>query len=223
MSARAPIRLLIVEDHRMLADALAMVVGEDPDLKIVADPVDNADDAVALAAEHRPDVILMDVVLRGQGTGIDATRRIKELIPETKVVVISGMSRDQLLVQAVEAGASGFLDKSEAVDAALGAVKAAAAGEALIDPVLLSRVLREVAGQRKEREIAERLVARLTAREREILELIAEGLRNEAIADKLFLSVRTVQKHVQNVLTKLEVHSKLEAVAFAARAGLVSF
>lgn len=207
----------------MLADALAMVMSEDPELALVADPVDTAEAAVALATEHQPDVVLMDIQLRGPDTGIDATRRIKEISPETKVVIISGLGKDRLLVQAVEAGASGFLDKSEAVEEALSAAKAAAAGEALIDPILLSRLLREVAGERHERGDAERLVARLTPREREILQLIADGHRNEAIAEQLYLSVRTVQKHVQNVLTKLGVHSKLEAVAFAAKAGVVSF
>ena len=219
----APIRLLIVEDHRLLADSLALVIAGDPELELVADPVDTAEGAVAAATEHRPDVMLMDVQLRGAETGIDATRRIKEMLPETKVVIISGLGNETLLVEATEAGASGFISKTEAVEEAIAAVKAAAAGEALIDPVLLSRLLRQMAIHRRERSEADLMVARLTPREREILQLIADGLRNEAIADRLFLSVRTVQKHVQNILHKLSVHSKLEAVAFAAKAGLVSF
>lgn len=218
-----PIRLLIVEDHRLLADSLAMVIADDPTLSLVADPVDTAEDAVAATAKHRPDVVMMDVQLRGPETGIDATRRIKESVPETKVVIISGLGHETLLVEATEAGASGFIDKTEAVEEAISAVKAAAAGEALVDPVLLSRLLRKMAVERRGRSEAERLVARLTPREREILQLIADGLRNEAIAERLFLSVRTVQKHVQNILQKLTVHSKLEAVAFAAKAGVVSF
>ncbi|MGH2723595.1 MAG: response regulator [Actinomycetota bacterium] len=219
----APIRLLIVEDHRLLADSLALVIDDDPALSLVADPVDTAEAAVAAATEHRPDVILMDVQLRGPETGIDATRRIKELVPETKVVIISGLGHETLLVEATEAGASGFIDKTEAVEAAISAVKAVAAGEALVDPILLSRLLRQMAVERREQGEAQRLVARLTPREREVLQLIAEGLRNEAIADRLYLSVRTVQKHVQNILNKLSVHSKLEAVAFAAKTGVVSF
>lgn len=218
-----PIRLLIVEDHRLLADSLAMVIAEDPSLSLVADPVDTAEGAVAATAEHRPDVILMDVQLRGPETGIEATRRIKDRFPDTKVVIISGLGHETLLVEATEAGASGFVDKTEAVEHAISAVKAAAAGEALVDPVLLSRLLRKMAVERRGRSEAERLVARLTPREQEILQLMADGLRNEAIAERLFLSVRTVQKHVQNILQKLAVHSKLEAVAFAAKAGVVSF
>jgi DNA-binding NarL/FixJ family response regulator len=192
------IRLAICEDHRMLADALAMVIADDEELELVAPPVDTAEDAVALCAEHRPDVILMDVQLRGAATGLDATRELKTVSPDTQVVIVSGMGQDRLLVEAVEAGASGFLDKTEAVEEAIKAIKAAAAGEPLIDPIVLARLIRQAAEER------------------------AQGMRNDDIARSLHLSIRTVQTHVQNILTKLGVHSRLEAVAFAARAGIVS-
>lgn len=206
----------------MLADALAMVVETDDELELVAPPVDTEDAAVALCEEHRPDVFLMDVQLAGSGNGLDATRRIKRVSPGTHVVIVSGMGQDRLLVEAVEAGASGFLDKTEAVESAISAVKAVAAGEALIDATTLSRLLRRSAEERAARRDTERLTEQLTAREREILQLVAQGLRNEEIARSLHLSVRTVQTHVQNVLGKLGVHSRLEAVAFAARAGVVT-
>jgi DNA-binding NarL/FixJ family response regulator len=216
------IRLAICEDHRMLADALVMVIEDDDELELVAPPVDTAEDAVALCAEHRPDVILMDVQLRGAATGLDATREIKRISPDTQVVIVSGMGQDRLLVEAVEAGASGFLDKTEAVEEAINAVKAAAAGEALIDPAVLSRLIRRAAEEREARRDETMLTGQLTAREMEILQLLAQGMRNDDIARALHLSIRTVQTHVQNILNKLAVHSRLEAVAFAARAGIVT-
>jgi DNA-binding NarL/FixJ family response regulator len=216
------IRLAICEDHRMLADALAMVIADDEELELVAPPVDTAEDAVALCAEHRPDVILMDVQLRGAATGLDATRELKTVSPDTQVVIVSGMGQDRLLVEAVEAGASGFLDKTEAVEEAIKAIKAAAAGEPLIDPIVLARLIRQAAEERAVRRSEDLLTGQLTARELEILQLLAQGMRNDDIARSLHLSIRTVQTHVQNILTKLGVHSRLEAVAFAARAGIVS-
>jgi DNA-binding NarL/FixJ family response regulator len=216
------IRLAICEDHRMLADALALVVVGEADLELVAPPVDTAEDAVALCEAHHPDVILMDVQLRGAVNGLEATRQIKRISPDTQVVIVSGLGQDRLLVEAVEAGACGFLDKTEAVEEAISAVRAAAAGEALIDPATLSRLLRRAAEERAAKRDTTRLTDQLTAREREILQLVAQGLRNEEIARALHLSVRTVQTHVQNILGKLGVHSRLEAVAFAARAGVVT-
>jgi DNA-binding NarL/FixJ family response regulator len=216
------ITLAICEDHRMLADALQMVVAEDEELHLVAPPVDNAEAAIALVEEHRPDVILMDIQLRGATTGIEATRSIRKISPDTQVVIVSGLGQERMLVEAVEAGACGFLDKTEAVEDAIAAVKAAAAGEPLIDPNTLSRLLRQAAEERAATRDTQMLTDQLTNREREMLQLLSQGLRNEDIAGSLHLSVRTVQTHVQNILGKLGVHSRLEAVAFAARAGIVT-
>jgi len=124
---------------------------------------------------------------------------------------------DRLLVEAVEAGASGFLSKDEAAEEVLAAVKSAADGEVLIDPATLTRLLAQVAREREEQRDAMALLDDLTDREREILSLLAGGVRNDEIAQKLFISPQTVQTHVRNILGKLRVHSKLEAVAFAVR------
>ncbi len=161
----------------------------------------------------------MDVQLKGPMTGVEATREIKQVSPATKVVIVSGSkTREALLVAAVEAGASGVVEKTEAVERLVEVTKAAAAGELLIDPAALPRVLQLVAKQRAVRTEVCLRVASLTRREREILQLVGEGLGNEGLAQRLHLSVRTVETHVQNVLRKLGVHSKLEAVALAARA-----
>jgi two-component system NarL family response regulator len=217
------VSLLICDDHKILTDALATMVGLDPELTLVGAPVHTPDDAIALAAEHLPDVVLMDIVFKGGGmSGIDATRAIKEASPSTKVVVMTAHDEDRLLVEAVEAGASGFLSKDEPAEDVLAAAKAAAEGEVLIDPVTLTRLLAQVAHERQEQADAMRLLSDLTEREREILGLLAKGLRNEEIAKQLFISPQTVQTHVRNILGKLRVHSKLEAVTFAVKHGVIS-
>ena len=214
--------MLICDDHKILTDALATVVGLDDELTMVAPPVHAPDEAIKLAEEHLPNVVLMDIVFKGDGmTGIEATRRIKEASPSTKVVIMTAHDEDRLLVEAVEAGASGFLSKDEAAEEVLAAAKSAADGEVLIDPATLTRLLAQVAREREAHREAQMLLDDLTDREREILQLLAEGMRNDGIAQKLFISPQTVQTHVRNILGKLRVHSKLEAVAFAVKHGAI--
>jgi DNA-binding NarL/FixJ family response regulator len=219
-----PVTLLICDDHRTLTDALAMVVERDDGLRLVAPPVADPERAVQICREHRPDVVLMDIVFKGRSgtmSGIEATRRIKELSPATKVVIMTAHDDERLLVEAVEAGASGFLGKDEPADEVLRAAKAAAEGEVLIEPATLSRLLHQVTTEREERREVQALFARLSEREWEILRLLAQGRRNEGIAAALFISPQTVQTHVRNVLGKLGVHSKLEAVALAVKHGQI--
>jgi DNA-binding NarL/FixJ family response regulator len=222
VATRDPVSLLICDDHKILTDALATVVGLDDELDMVAQPVHKPEEAIRLAEEHLPNVVLMDIVFKGDGmSGIEATRRIKEASPSTKVVIMTAHDEDRLLVEAVEAGASGFLSKDEAAEEVLAAAKSAADGEVLIDPATLTRLLAQVAREREEKRDALALLNDLTDREREILGLLAEGMRNDEIAAKLYISPQTVQTHVRNILGKLRVHSKLEAVAFAVRHGAI--
>jgi DNA-binding NarL/FixJ family response regulator len=220
--ASQPSTLVICDDHKILTDALAMVVERDPELRLVAPPVHTAEQAVEICREHHPDVVLMDIVFKGGIDGIEATRRIKEISPATKVVIMTAHDDERLLVDAVEAGASGFLGKDEAADQVLAAAKAAAEGEVLIDPATLTRLLHQVAREREARRDALTLLESLTEREREILELLSQGMRNDGIAQMLYISPQTVQTHVRNVLAKLGVHSKLEAVAFAVKNGVIT-
>jgi RNA polymerase sigma factor (sigma-70 family) len=218
--ANGDIGLLICDDHKILTDALAMVVERSDGMRLVAPPVHSPEEGIALAEEHHPDVVLMDIVFKGGGmTGIEATRKIKEASPSTKVVVMTAHDDDHLLVEAVEAGASGFLSKDEAAEEVLSAAKAAADGEVLIDPTTLTRLLAQVAREREAQRDALKLLNDLTEREREILQLLAEGKRNDDIAKQLYISPQTVQTHVRNILGKLRVHSKLEAVSFAVKNG----
>jgi DNA-binding NarL/FixJ family response regulator len=220
--ANRPTTLLICDDHKILTDALAMVVERDGSLRMIAAPVHVPEEAIELCREHQPDVVLMDIVFKGHMDGIKATRRIKEVSPATRVVIMTAHDDDRLLVEAVEAGASGFLGKEEAAREVLSAAKAAAEGEVLIDPATLTRLLHQVSMEREARRDAEALLGELTERERQVLQLLAEGMRNEGIAHKLFISPQTVQTHVRNLLAKLGVHSKLEAVAFAVKHGWIS-
>jgi DNA-binding NarL/FixJ family response regulator len=217
-----PITLLICDDHKLLTDSLAMVVAAEADIDMVADPVDDPSLAIDLVKAHRPDVVLMDVSFKaGAMNGFDATRRIKDASPATNVVIMTASNDEAALVAGVEAGAAGFLNKTEAVDEVLAAVRGAAEGEVLIDPALLARALQQVARDREARRQAEQLLGQLTDRELEVLQLLAKGIRNEGIAEQLFISAQTVQTHVRNILAKLRVHSKLEAVSFAVRHGVV--
>jgi DNA-binding NarL/FixJ family response regulator len=214
------VRVLLCDDHRILSDALATLIGLDAGLDLVAPPVQTGQDAVDAVLEHGPEVVLMDVELIGAMTGFQATSRIREMSPTTYVVVMSGVGDpDRALINAIEAGASGFLPKTETASRLLDAVRAAARGESLIDAVTLTRVLRRIAQDRKDRLGIQQRTNRLTSREREILQNLAQGQSNDDIAAALFISTNTVQTHTRNILGKLGVHSKLQAVALAAKAG----
>lgn len=217
-----PVTLLICDDHRVLTDALAIVVGLDGGLDLVAPPVQDPHSAIDLCAQLRPNVVLMDIDFKQEMSGIDATRKIKEISPATKVIIMTAHDDDRLLVDAVEAGASGFLSKDDAAQELLSAAKAAADGEVLIDPETLARLLPQVARERELKRDALLLLHDLTEREREILPLLAQGMRNDDIAAQLYISPQTVQTHVRNILGKLRVHSKLEAVSFAVRHGAIT-
>jgi DNA-binding NarL/FixJ family response regulator len=219
---REPIVLLICDDHKILTDALAMVVERDPSLAMLSAPVHAPEAAIELCRAHRPDVVLMDIMFKGPMNGIEATRAIKEASPATKVVIMTAHDDERLLVEAVEAGASGFLVKDEAAQEVLGAAKAAAEGEVLIDPATLTRLLQQVSQKREADRAALARLKQLTERELEVIQQLAQGMRNDDIATKLFISPQTVQTHVRNVLAKLGVHSKLEAVALAVKHGAIS-
>lgn len=222
MEDRGLTTLLICDDHRILTDALAMVVDRDGSFALAAPPVHDPERAVELCRAHQPDVVLMDIEFRGRIDGIEATRRIKEVSPATKVVIMTAHDDERMLVEAVEAGACGFLGKEEAAEQVLAAARAAAEGEALIDPDLLARLLQRVSKEREARREVRRRFERLTGREWEILRELSQGRRNDDIAARMVISPQTVQTHVRNLLGKLEVHSKLEAVTLAVRHGQIA-
>ncbi|MBI4730452.1 MAG: response regulator transcription factor [Acidobacteria bacterium] len=215
MSEREHVRVMVVDDHQMFAQGLMKVLGEEPDFEVVG-VASGVEEARRLARLHHPDVILMDFDLP-DGDGAKATELIRAERPETRVVMLTSFTDEAVLVAAIEAGCSGYVTKHKAVEEVARAVRAADAGEALISPSMLARLLPKL------RRSYRGLGSDLTPREIELLRLLAEGLANRAIAERLLISLHTVRNHVQNILTKLQAHSKLEAVAVAVREGVIRF
>ena len=206
-------RLLIVDDHSMFADSLSMALSTESDMTVVGTAPTLAR-ARAMIVSEAPDVVLLDHRLP-DGLGVDSIHELKELRPSAKIVVLTAAAEDAMLVTATEAGCAGFILKTSPLDELVAAVRTAAAGEIMVSSELLARLLNRL--HHRDDEPAHEL----TGREREILGLIAEGLTNGAIAKRLFISVNTVRNHVQNILAKLDAHSKLEALSIAIRDGLI--
>ena len=207
------VRLLIVDDHDMFADSLRVALSAEPDLTVVGTAATLAQ-ARSMVVSTAPDVVLLDHRLP-DGFGVDSIAELKTLRPDAKIMVLTAVAEDSMLVTATEAGCAGFILKTSPLDELVTAVRTAAAGEIMVSTELLARLLNRLHHQH------ERPTHDLTGREREILELIAEGLTNGAIAKRLYISVNTVRNHVQSVLTKLDAHSKLEALSIAIREGLI--
>lgn len=207
------VRLLIVDDHDMFADSLRLALSVEDDMTVVGTASTLAE-ARAMIVSDAPDVVLLDHRLP-DGLGVDAIAELKALRPEARIVVLTAAAEDSVLVAATEAGCAGFILKTSPLDELVAAVRTAAAGEMMVSSDLLGRLLNRL-HHRHELPPHD-----LTAREREILGLIAEGLTNGAIAKRLFISVNTVRNHVQNILAKLDAHSKLEALSIAIRDGLI--
>ena len=208
-----PVRVLIVDDHEVLAASLSLVLDDQPGLTTVG-VAGTLERARLLMATTQPDVVLLDHRLP-DGDGVAAIEELRALQPGAGIVVLTASAADHVLVSAIEAGAAGFVSKTRSLEEVTAAVRAAAAGESVISPELLARLLprlhRGSAGSRSD----------LTEREREVLGLLADGLSNAAIAQRLTVSVHTVRNHIANLSAKLGAHSKLEALSIAVRDGLL--
>jgi len=208
------VRVLIVDDHEMFASSLRLALSSETDLDVVGTAATLAQ-AKNLLVTLEPDVVLLDHLLP-DGLGVDSITELRRLRPAVQIVVLTAAAEDSMLVMATEAGCAGFLLKTSPLEELVAAVRTAAAGEMLVSSELLARLLGRLRHDRSQP------ATDLTGREREILELIAEGLTNAAIAKRLFISVNTVRNHVQSLLAKLGAHSKLEALSVAVRDGLIS-
>jgi DNA-binding NarL/FixJ family response regulator len=209
------VSVIVVDDHRMFAESLSRLLSEEVDIEVLGMASSGAE-GIALAARMRPRVALVDYQMPGQD-GVEVAAAIKQLDRSTMVVMLTGSADDRVLIAAIDAGCSGFLTKDQAAAEVVGAVRAAAAGEALISPALLARLLPKLT--RSQQVIGDDL----TDREREILGRLARGTTNRVIADEVHLSLNTVRNYVQAILTKLGAHSKLEAVSTAVRAGIIDY
>ncbi len=216
-----PIRVLVVDDHQMFSEALALLLVKQPGLEMLG-TAGGAEEALALCKEDPPDVVLMDLDLPGMD-GIEATRELRALCPEAKVIVVTALQSPAVIACALAAGACGFVPKIEAVDHLVAIVRRAAAGEMVMPasdlPLVLDQ-LRGIRGIHGAPPVGELALARLTARETEILLALAAGQSTASVAGGLGISPLTVQSHVKSILAKLGVHSKIEAVTMAWRHGL---
>lgn len=209
-----PIKILVVDDHHVFATSLARALNDEPDIDVVA-AVTTIDDALRHADADAIDVVLSDYRL-GVGDGVQLTQALLERHPEMAVVILTASSDEAILASALEAGCSGFVTKAEPIESVIAAIRAAAVGEAVITPSLLARLLPRLSSRPKGRN------PDLTEREREVLQLIAAGMTNQQIADHLTVALDTARNHVRSILTKLGVHSKLQAAAAAVQRGLVT-
>ncbi len=211
------LRVMVADDHRMMVQALLIALTREPGMEVVA-TASTVRETVARAAESRPDVLLVDYHLP-DGTGADAVRDLAP--PRPKVVFLSADRSDEAVLAALEVGACGYLVKSEPLERLVAAVRRAHDGEILLQPAELVSLLARQRARARVEEARQQVADSLTAREHEILRLMAQGLDNRAIADALHLALATVRWYVQVLLEKLEVHSKLGAVARAAELGLI--
>jgi len=213
------IRALVADDQQVVREGFVALLGTQADLEVVASAADGAE-AVALSAEHRPDVVLMDVRMPVLD-GIEATRRIVESSEAPpRILVLTTFDLDDYVYDALQAGASGFLLKDVPAETLFEAVRVVAAGEALLAPAITRRLIAEFARLRP-RQVRPDSLSALTPRETEILGLVAEGLSNGEIAERLVLSDETVKTHVSHVLRKLGLRDRAQAVVVAYESGLV--
>jgi DNA-binding NarL/FixJ family response regulator len=214
--AREAIRVLVADDHALYRRGLEMVLSAEPDIEIVGEAGDGAE-AIARAEELLPDVVLMDIRMPRR-SGIEACSTIKEVVPSTKIVILTISDEESDLFQAVRAGANGYLLKDVPGEEIADGIRAVVGGQSLISPSMASALLTEFAALSRVSEARPQLPApRLTDRELQVLRLVARGMANRDIAGELFISENTVKNHVRNILEKLQLHSRMEAVVYAVR------
>jgi two-component system invasion response regulator UvrY len=217
--ARERITVLVVDDHRAVAEAIGGAMSSERGLAVSV--AWSGEEALDVVRSDPPHVILMDVAMPGMG-GLEAARRILEVDSDVKVIMLSAHDDDLLKARALETGASGYLSKISPMDQLVDAVRKARRGEPLHDQEEIDRLERRLRKRRSLEDNERERVSRLSTRETEILQLMAEGLDGQAISDKLGITYPTVRTHTANALTKLGVHSKTEAVVMAIRHGKVA-
>ena len=214
------IRVMICDDHALFRRGLVMVLESEDGVEVVGEAEDG-DEAIRKAAELAPDVVLMDVRMP-RVSGIEATRAIAEVVPTTKILMLTVSDEEEDLYEAIKAGATGYLLKEISIEEVAGAIRSVVSGQSLISPSMASKLLTEFTNlARKADERQAEFTPRLTVRELEVLKLVAKGMSNREIAGELYISDNTVKNHVRNILEKLHLHSRMEAVVYAVREKLL--
>ena len=210
------ITVMIVDDHEMVRRGACSYLEAQPDICVVAQ-AGSGEEAVRLAREFIPDVVLMDLVMPGMD-GVDATRKVKDVSPRTQIIILTSFHQDEYIFPALQAGAISFLLKDVKATELVEAIRRAARGEATLHPKIAARVIKTFRSLEAE-EATPFMI--LTDREMEVLKLIAKGYSNDKIADQLVISVGTVKGHVSNILSKLHLVDRTQAAAYAWQAGIV--
>ncbi len=210
------IRILLADDHAVVRQGTHELLAREQDLEVVAEAGDG-EEAVSLACQYAPDIVIMDIAMP-KLNGIEATRQIKAIVPRVSVLVLSAYDDDQYVFALLEAGAAGYLLKNVGADELVKAIRAVVAGDAVLHPAIARKVVGRFGppeGAHSKPSVPEQL----SEREIEVLRLAARGLKNQEIAHKLSLSIRTVQTHLSNIFSKMAVGSRTEAVLEALRKG----
>jgi DNA-binding NarL/FixJ family response regulator len=219
-----PIRVLIADDHTLVRAGMRALLEHVPDVEVVAEASEGRE-ALHLIATQQPDVVLMDITMPGLN-GLETTVRVAKEYPHVRVIILSMHAVEEYVLQALQAGASGYLLKNAATAELALAVKAVARGETYLSPaiskVVIAQYLQRTSGERDWSRVASTPYAQLTSRQREILQLIAEGHTSKDIAQRLHLSVRTIETHRTEIMQRLDIHDVAGLVRYAIRTGLVS-
>ncbi|NPA93613.1 MAG: response regulator transcription factor [Chloroflexi bacterium] len=216
-----PITVLIVDDHAVVRQGVRAFLETQPDIRVVGEAA-SGEEALPLVIREAPDVVLMDLVMPGMN-GVEATREVKRLSPRTQVIVLTSYHEDEHIFPAIQAGALSYLLKDVAPETLAEAVRRAAHGEAVLHPRVAARLIQELhaAQGASQTQGAGAPFADLTERELEVLRLIAQGMSNAEIAERLVISERTVKSHVSNILSKLHLADRTQAAVYAWKKGLM--
>jgi NarL family two-component system response regulator LiaR len=215
-SKKMKIRIAIADDHPLLREAMRNVLEQHEDMEVLGEASDG-EEAVKLSSELKPDIIVMDIVMP-KLSGIEATKQIRKVSPSTAVLVLTAYDDDRYVMGLLEAGAAGYLLKSARGEVLVKAIRAVYAGESVLHPTIIAKILKytlQIEAEGGEQKTEEQL----SDRELEILKLTARGMSNKDIANRLFLSVRTVKAHLSNIFNKMAVASRTEAIVKGVREG----
>jgi two-component system, NarL family, response regulator NreC len=213
------LRILLADDHTVIRRGLRLVLERQPGFQVIGEAADGRE-TVALAEEHKPDVIVLDLSMPNL-SGIEAARQICSKLPQTAIVTLSMQSDEGYVLRALKAGVRGYLLKDSGEDDLINAIKAVSQGKAFFSPSISKMLIEDYVRQMKQRDVDDSYEL-LTPREREILQLLAEGKSNKDIATLLNLSLHTVETHRSNILEKLNLHSMPELILYAVRKGVIS-